>query len=390
MFESYVAKPKFEEDPDHSSVLPHLITLLMVTCCLIFFGLTMLYSASYGTAGLQYFRKQALWVILGLMGGGAIVAVGYRRLIAISPWLIGLCIVLLLACLCFHKVNGAYRWIRIGPVSIQPSEFAKVAVALFVAKYCSENWMSFARLKWRGGILPLGAVVGAVMASVLIGHDLGTTLLIGTMACGALFVAGLPFRYIGVPLSLSAAGAVFIYFFDPMRLARITTFWRPEELQSGKGYQLWFSLLALGEGDWLGLGFLGSRMKADYLPECHTDFILSVVGEELGFIGILAVIVGFAVYGFCAWRIAMHARERSGMILGAALLFYITVQAAINLAVISGSIPTKGMPAPFISYGGSNMLASMFATALLIAIALDSIFPDYNRVLWAKIRGKNL
>ncbi len=388
MFESYVAKPKFEEDPERASVLPYLAALVIVSCCLIFFGLTMLYSASYGTAGLQYFRKQALWVALGVVGGGAIIAIGYRKLVAISPWLIGLSILLLLSCLGFHKVNGAYRWIRLGPISIQPSEFAKVAVALFIAKYCSENWLTFTKIKNRRGILPLGAVIGVVMGAVLIGHDLGTTLLIGMMSCGALFVAGLPLIYFGVPFALLILGAIFIYFFDPMRLARATTFWRPEELQSGKGYQLWFSLLALGEGSWCGLGFLSSRMKADYLPECHTDFILSVVGEELGFIGILAVIIGFCIYGFCAWRIAMRARERAGMILGAALLFYITFQAAINLAVISGSIPTKGMPAPFISYGGSNMLSSMFATALLIAIALDTAFPDYNRILWAKLKGQ--
>ncbi|MCQ2378734.1 MAG: putative lipid II flippase FtsW [Victivallaceae bacterium] len=389
MIESFPSRPKFTEDATQRSIVPTFVVLLLTTCCLVFFGLTMLYSASYGTAGLQYFRKQAIWVIAGTLGGGVIVAVGYRRLIALSPVFIVISVILLAGCLGFHKVNGAYRWIHIGPVSIQPSEFAKIAVALFVAKYCTDYRLTFSRIKkWKGGIGPLAGTLGLVCGAVLAGHDLGTTLLIASMGIVGMFVAGLPVIYLLVPFLLGAAGGLFIYYCDPMRLSRITTFWRPEELQSGTGYQLWFSLLALGEGDWNGIGFLGSRMKAAYLPECHTDFILAVVGEELGFLGIFAVIAGFAIFGFCAWRIAMRARERSGMILGATLFFYITCQAAINLGVISGSIPTKGMPAPFISYGGSNMLTSLFATALLASIALDEIFPDYNRTLRAKWRKK--
>jgi cell division protein FtsW len=162
-----------------------------------------------------------------------------------------------------------------------------------------------------------------------------------------------------------------------MRWGRMTIFLEPEINQRAGGYQLWNSLLALGSGSWQGLGLTDSRLKASYLPEAHTDFIIAIIGEELGYLGVMSVILFYILWGFFAFRIAMSARNRTGMLLGCALTLGVLFQAIINLGVVSGMFPTKGMPAPFISYGGSNMVCSLVATGFLVSIALDSWIPDY-------------
>jgi len=289
------------------------------------------------------------------------------------------------ACFFFKPVNGASRWIRFGSFSIQPSEFAKIAVAIFVAKYCADNARTFSLIRHRRGLLPLCAGAGIVILGILMGRDLGTTILVGTMTFFTMLAAGLFFRYLIIPVILGGVIAVYIKLFDPMRLARVVSFMNPEVVQKGKGYQLWNSLLALGSGNWFGVGFMTSRLKAKYLPEAHTDFILAIVGEELGFVAMAAVILLYTLYGYYALRIAFRSSSRLGMLLGFALTLGVTVQAAINLAVVSGSAPTKGMPAPFISYGGSNMIACLLATGLLVSIAFDTIAPGYEERLAAKL-----
>ena len=151
----------------------------------------------------------------------------------------------------------------------------------------------------------------------------------------------------------------------------------PELYQADIGYQLWLSLLALGSGGWTGVGFAESRMKHRYLPEAHTDFILSIVGEEMGFICMCMVIAGYLAFIFFAVRICVKARTRQGMFLVFALTTFLAVQSIINIGVISAAFPTKGMPAPFISYGGSSLVACLTATGLIISVALDAAFPDY-------------
>ncbi len=363
--------------------------LLLLTTVLVVFGLTMLYSASYGQAGLAYFKKQLLWVGLGIAAAGTVVFIGYRKLATWSPFLMGGCfLMLLVAKFCFRSVKGGARWLRFGGVTIQPSEFAKIALILFIANYCSEHQRTFFRLRGRYGLLPMILPVAAVIGAILLGRDLGTTLLAVATTSLALFAAGLHLRYMVFPILFAALAGVFIYFFDPTRLGRVTTFLHPEAegLRSGKGYQLWISLMALGSGDWFGIGFMASRMKAKYLPEAHTDFILSVIGEELGFVAMVILILLYSLWGFFALRIALRAGNRIGTIMGFALTCSITLQAAINIAVVSGSIPTKGMPAPFISCGGSNMIASLLAVGLLLSVAMDTLDPGYAERIHDKIR----
>ena len=363
-------------------------SLLLVTTILVVFGLTMLYSASFGHAGLTYFRKQLLWVALGLSAAVTVFVVGYRKIADASPIWMGICFVALMAAkFLFPPVNGASRWIRLpGGASIQPSEFAKVAIVLFVAHYCSEHPRTFANIRTKYGLLPLLGITGLLIGSILLGKDLGTTVLATVAATAALFAAGLYLRYMVIPLAAFVAAGVFVYLFDPMRMGRVTSFLNPEAVQAGKGYQLWVSLMALGSGNWFGIGFMESRMKAKYLPEAHTDFILSVIGEELGFVAMAALIILYTLWGLFALRIALNSNSRLGAILGFALCCSITLQAGINIAVVSGSIPTKGMPAPFISFGGSSMIASLIAVGLLMSIAMDSLTPGYNISLQNKLK----
>lgn len=369
--------------------------LLLITALLVVFGLTMLYSASYGVAGAKYFRNQLIWVAGGVVSGAVVFALGYRRLAAWSPFLMGGSFLLLLvARFCFDPINGANRWIRIGGFSLQPSEFAKLAVALFVARYCSENIRTFSELRNRRGLLPLAAGAGMVIGGVLLGKDLGTTLLISSMAFLTLMVAGLYWRYFVIPPIGAVLIGVYVWLFDPERLSRVTSYLNPEKVNQDEGYQLWTSLMALGSGSWFGVGFMASRMKAKYLPEAHTDFILAVVGEELGWCGMAAVVICYLLFGFFALRIALRSESRLGLLLGFAITCGITLQAAINLAVVSGSIPTKGMPAPFISYGGSNLVVGLTMVGLLVSIAVDTVEPDYAdkfmRSLWNRIRQDRL
>lgn len=361
--------------------------LLILTTILVVFGLTMLYSASYGQAGLAYFKKQLLWVGLGATAATVVILIGYRKLAALSPFFMGISFVLLLiAKFYFRSVKGGERWLRFGPVTIQPSEFAKIAIILFVSYYCNEHQRTFFKLRERYGLLPLMLPVLGVIGAILLGRDLGTTILAVTTTSLTLFAAGLYLRYMVFPCLFGMLAGVYVYFFDPTRLARVTTFAHPEDQKEGKGYQLWNSLKAIGSGHWFGRGFMNSRMKAKYLPEAHTDFILSIIGEELGFVAMVILILLYTLWGFFALRIAFNASSRLGTIMGFALTSSITLQAAINIAVVSGSIPTKGMPAPFISFGGSSMIASLIAVGLLMSIAMDALNPGYEINLTNKLK----
>ena len=377
-----------QDDQQNNQVLHAAINLVTIVTILVASGLVMLYSASYGRAGMKFFSNQLIWVSLGLAGAAAVFVIGYRKMAELSLIWMSLSFFALVSCLFFKPINGAHRWIQFGSFSIQPSEFAKVAVALFIAKYCSDHAWTFAKLKAQNGLLKLGTVLFLVIAAILAGRDLGTTALISWTAVLSLLAAGLYFRYLIVPAIGAGLVSLYVYFCDAERLARATSFMNPEQVQQGEGYQLWNSLLALGSGNWLGIGFMESRMKARYLPEAHTDFILAIIGEELGFIAILLIIVLYTAFCVNAVKISLRAYSRLGTLLGFALCCGITFQAAINLLVVSGTAPTKGMPAPFVSYGGSNMIASLIAVGLLVSIASEAYDPDGDKYIRESIVNK--
>ena len=360
------------------------ICLLLVTIILTAFGLMMIYSATShfnGKETVSLFRNQFIWAIIGTIGGTTAFFMGHKLLGKLSYWLLSGTAVLLLWARCSREVNGAHRWIHLAGYTFQPSEMAKIAVAIFVAWYCAENLRTFNRWQMkRNSILQLGGVVAAMLGLILLGEDLGTTVLVAIMAFVTIFVAGLQWFYWLFPLVAGALGILYLKAFDAMRWGRMTIFLDPERYQNDYGMQLWFSLLAMGSGSWFGVGLTKSRFKADYLPEKQTDFILAIVGEELGFIGILSVLILYTLWGLFALRIALKSRDRCGMLLAWALTVGVMLQAAINFGAMSGCFPTKGMPAPFISYGGSNLLGCLIATGILVAIAAYNDNPDYRKL----------
>ncbi len=218
-------------------------------------------------------------------------------------------------------------------------------------------------------IFPALCWVCAILFLIMLGEDLGTTVLLSATVWVMFFVAGMKLRWLMIPPAIIIPpGVILIFFFDKMRLNRLLSFLDPEAVHEATGYQLWKSLLALGSGGWTGLGFTKSRMKAMYLPEAHTDFILSIAGEELGFLFMALVLTGYAVIMALGIWISMRAENKALMLLGLGATSLITFQAIINLGVVSGALPTKGMPAPFISYGGSNMVMSLCCIGLLLCI----------------------
>ncbi|MDD4818358.1 MAG: putative peptidoglycan glycosyltransferase FtsW [Victivallaceae bacterium] len=364
--------------------------LVVTTAALLLFGLTMLYSASFQSDGAHYFYSQLVWMGISMAAGVGVFLLGYRLLAEYSPLLLFvIASLLLVAVLCYPPTNGAYRWIKLEfgglKISIQPSEFVKVVIPLYVGKYCADNFRHISAMFSRSGaLIPIG-VTGVMCALVMLGHDLGTTLLIFTVTMLTLFVAGLKVRYYVFPVLLGVGIFFLILYFDPMRLARITSFLDPEGLSDTTGYQLWSSLLALGSGSWTGVGFMEGRFKAQYLPEKHTDFILAVIGEELGYVALVAVIVAYLLFLYFALRISCGARGRQGMFTGVGLSMTIAIQALINIGVVSGALPTKGIPAPLLSYGGSSLLMCGMAVGLLLNIAADAVTPNFNSEMWKRI-----
>lgn len=375
--------------PDASSSLADAAALGLVALTILFFGLTMLYSTSFGSVGSTYFKKQLIWAAVGTGGLCFVLAIGYKRL---SDWSLfimgGVALLLAVADFLFPAVKGAHRWIMVPHVgNIQPSEMAKIALCLFLAKYCADSARAIEIAPLTKVFMPAGICCGPVILLVLLGKDLGTTVLLSSVFLFVLFAAGVKLRYI-LPIPILAGPVLFFIIknFDKMRWSRLTSFLDPESNQVDEGYQLWHSLLAMGSGNWVGLGFTESRMKANYLPEAHTDFILSIVGEELGYISICLVMVAYVVFAFFAIRISSKARTRQGMLLCFGLTCVIALQSIINIGVVSGAFPTKGMPAPFISYGGSNLVMCLVATGLLLSVAIDAAYPDYNLTVLEKAK----
>ncbi len=373
------------------SVLVPATGLVLTVALIMLFGLTMLYSTSYTLVGTSYFVKQLVWAGIGVTGAVAVILVGYRLISDLSlVWLLVAVGLLIVADFFCPAIKGAHRWIVIPKIgSIQPSELAKLAVVIFLAKYCAENMRYLNTFAIKNSVFPAAFVCAVMLGLIFLGKDWGTTALLAAVAGLMFFIAGVRLLYLLVPTVIILPSAFFwLRYMDPERWSRLTSFLNPELCQQADGYQLWNSFLALGSGNFSGLGFTLSRLKNQYLPEAHTDFILSIVGEELGYLFLCLVVLAYATFLVFAVMISLRARNTQGMLLGFGVTAVIIIQAIINIGVISGSLPTKGMPAPFISYGGSNLLMCLLGTALLLSVALDSAFPDYNKKLLAAIRTR--
>jgi len=349
--------------------------LFITTGLLVVGGLFMVGSASNFFAidsGLDpsaFWWKQALHVVLGF---GALIAglsIPYRELgqrTVVGASVLG-CIVLLVLVLAMPEVAGTHRWIPIGPFKLQPSELAKLVVVVFMAYMLSHKEE---RVNEFGPVLvPCLTTVGACAFLVVIEPDLGSGVILAVVAGVMLFAAGLRWRFIAGLGLIGALSFVAGVLAKPYRLERIRSFLDPAQEPLGSAFQLNQSLIAIGSGGLTGAGLGHSTQKAYYLPAAHTDFIFAVVGEELGLLGSGLLLLGFLVLFWRGIRTAVRAPDRLGFYLALGLTHLLVLQALINMCVCLGLLPTKGMPLPFISYGGSSLLASMAAMGLLLNVS---------------------
>jgi cell division protein FtsW len=350
--------------------------LILVTLGLVAFGLVMVYSATSAAAALAngdpayYLKRQAGYALLGLVLMVGAMRVNFRVLRRLAPMLVVASLGLLLAVLVLGQaVNGARRWIAVGPAVFQPSELAKLALAVWAAAYLTRHKppRRLAEL-WR----PIGILTGLFCLLLLAEPDLGTAIAIVLMLGAMLLVAGTPVRTLGGGLSIAGAIGLLAIWFEPYRRARIFSFLDPWRDAQGAGFQTVQAMIGLGSGGIFGVGLGQSVQKTNYLPEAHTDMIFAIIGEELGLVGATAVIAAYAAFAYAGLRIALGCRDPFGKRLAAGLTVLICGQAAINLAAVMGLAPLTGIPLPFVSYGGSSLVVALVSVGILLNIAGDA------------------
>jgi cell division protein FtsW len=349
------------------------MTLIFWVAALSALGMVILFSASTGQPAARYLIMQPIWCGVGLIAFFAGACSNYRwfKKHPSIPWVLFGVAVLLLGLVLVPsiglKVNGARRWLGLGQVRLQPSEFAKLAVIVVLAWY-GERYQRFMGRFFRGLIIP-GAIIAPVLGLIFLEPDVGTAAVLGAVSAILLLIAGIRWTYFLPPVFLVVTALAVFIWQNPMRSERVYSWLHLEETKQDKGLQAYQALVALGSGGVTGVGLADGRQKLGFVPEHHTDFILSVIGEELGLAATLTVVAGFLSILICGVYIAWHARDTFGMLLASGITFLISLQAVINIGVVTGSLPNKGLSLPFISYGGSNLVAMFACVGLLISIA---------------------
>jgi cell division protein FtsW len=348
-------------------------TLILCVASLLALGMVMLYSASMADK-VHYLMLQLIWCGAGLVACVVAASMDYRLLKKLAWPIFGVAVILLILVLipiphiCL-KVNGARRWFKLGGsgVRFEPSELGKLALIIALAWYGDRYQRHMGT--WKKGIAIPGLFIGLVLGLIFIEPDRGTTILMAAVTGMMLLIAGVRWKFIVPPVLAGMACLAISLLHDPMRTKRIFAWLHPEEHKADIGYQAGQAMLALGAGGWTGLGLGNSREKLGFLPEHNTDFIFSILGEELGLAGTLLVVVAFVVLVICGCYIAYRASDTFGLLLGAGITFLIGLQAFINIGVVTSTLPNKGLPLPFISYGGSNLLMMLASIGLLFSIA---------------------
>jgi cell division protein FtsW len=355
----------------------HKITI--ITLSLLSFGIIMVYSSSFFRAesaksiqdGYYFFKKQLILMIISLLIMIITSRIPYQVWSRLSPLLLVITWCLLIIVLVpgiGHMVGGARRWLKIGPIGFQPSEIMKIVLIIFISAFISrypEQIKSFKK-----GFIPLSIVIAITVLLIMVEPDIGTSLFLTLLAGIILVIGGLRISYI-LPIGLIAGSIVFyiVILCYPHIQNRLTVFLHPAADTAGKGYQIYQAQIGLGSGGIIGHGPGLSYQKLFYLPQEHTDFILSIIGEELGFIGTLSVALLFFALLWYGRKIAVDTVDPFGSLLAIAIPLMIALQAAINMAVVTALIPTKGISLPFISYGGSGLLVFLFAIGILLNIS---------------------
>jgi cell division protein FtsW len=349
--------------------------LFAATVGLALFGVVMVYSASAVMAQREtgnqfhYVLKQAIWTTIGFVVMLATMQVNYNHLRnrRVVYGLLAVTMVMLLAVFAFPPTNGAHRWIKLPNLSIQPSELSKPALVIFLAYFLERRageeghfWTTF---------VPCAVVTSVLAALIVIEPDLGTAMMLGVIFVVVVYTAGARLKHLAMaaaPATLVVAG---LLIFVPFRIRRLITFLDPWADPQGSGFQVVQSLIAVGSGGANGLGFAQGKQKMLFLPFAHSDFIYAVVGEELGLVGAVAVIAVFALFLWRGMRISLLAPDRFGMLLALGLVTGIVTQALFNISVVLSLVPTKGIPLPFISYGGSSLVPTLAAVGILLNIS---------------------
>lgn len=359
------------------------VLLMIATGSLVLLGLIMILSASsvssfatYGSSFL-YFNKQLIWAGVGLAGFVFFSRFDYRKLKGRGFFLLPAVGVLLVAVLIPGVgivAGGSARWIGAGPLAFQPSELAKLAVVLFFADVFSRKRESTLK-ELSHTLLPFAPVLGGLVLLVMMQPDMGTTLLLGSVGLGMLFLAGAPLRY-ALPMGgLGLAAAAVAALSADYRRERVLAFMDPWADPLNTGYHTIQSLIALGSGGWFGVGLGASRQKWLYIPNAHTDFIFAILGEEMGLLGTLTVLGLFAFIMYLGVRIARTAPDRFGMLVAAGITIWIGVQALVNIGAVTATMPITGVPLPLVSFGGSSLVVSLIAMGILTNIARQARRP---------------
>jgi len=348
--------------------------MFTVTAILVFIGLVMVFSASavmakerYGSA-YEFLFKQLIWAVAGLAAMFVAMKVDYKRLKhpAMVFLLLGFTTLLLISVFFLDRTHGTHRWFRLGPVSFQPSELAKPALILFLAWFLENK--TKAMDDWRNTLLPAIAPTVIFLGLIVFQPDLGTALACAGITACMLFVAGIRLRYFAYAFAASIVPLYFLIFHVSYRKDRILAFLNPYSDPQGRGFHMIQSLIAVSTGGLTGLGLMEGKQKLFYLPEPHTDFIFAVTAEELGLLGALTVVVLFAIFLWRGTRAALRTQDTFGRFLAVGITSMIVLQAFINISVVLGLMPTKGIPLPFVSYGGSSLFVTLACVGVLLNI----------------------
>lgn len=353
-----------------------ILLVLLVVLMLTGLGLVMISSTAAPLADSSgQLKRQLIWFGGGILAFSVLGWVDYKVWRPKAWIFFGITLLMLAMVFVPHwgsRVKGAYRWLNVpGGFKIQPSEFLRLSLVLVLAHVLAKYQTRLQNWKW-GLALPLSIVAMPILLLKL-EPDMGTMMLVGVTALVMMYVAG---ARVWPVLSLSVvwgAGFLAMLWMMPERRARLLAFLNPEQYKEGKAFQIWQGMLAFASGGTDGLGLGNSRQKMFYLPEALTDSILPIIGEELGLYITLAVVIAYAIILVCGIWISLHSRDTFGMLLGFGLVFGLCLQAMMNVATVTSSMPAKGMPLPFVSYGGSNLMISYMAVGLLVSIHRQSL-----------------
>jgi cell division protein FtsW len=353
--------------------------LFAATVGLALFGVVMVYSASAVIAEREtgnqfhYVIKQGIWTTIGFVVMLAVMQVDYKhwKNKRVIYGLLLLSVVLLVSVFAFPSINGAHRWIKTKHFSIQPSELSKLALIIFLAYFLERRageegnfWMTF---------MPCALLTAALAFLIVIEPDLGTAMMLGVIFIVMVYTAGARLKHLAIAATPALVALVGLLIFVPFRARRLITFIDPWADPQGSGFQVVQSLIAVGSGGADGLGFAQGKQKFFFLPFAHSDFIFAVIGEELGLVGALAVVSVFAFFLWRGLRASLLAPDRFGMLLSLGIVIAIVAQALFNISVVLSLVPTKGIPLPFISYGGSSLVPTLAAVGILLNISQQSV-----------------